>query len=577
MNTSFSVTERLDGFSGADLSTPCGKDYCRLENFRVLADGSIQKREGSYIIASLPGEIRGIRSFHDGGEEVLLAVSSDRLYRIDMLGGVTSSAVFETTVGKINFLPYRDKLYLLDGKRIYRYDGGANAVAVEGYTPLYGKGWSCEYGHNTPVYEPVNLLWRCVRLEYDIGAEIESIYIGIRVKSVVHLFADGTWLDDIGFTLSEDGCELYFTEINYFGILELTVVPDDMYYGALDITSAMLGAVYDDFDHSRILLYGGRDSSCVFVSKPLSEDMRKQDAERFPLSEGLYFPPEGAMNFGGGQTLTAVTRLYDRILLMFSTSLWASEPMLDTRSGFPRFSPICGHIGCSSYGGTVITGAASPLVVAASGIWRLRFDSYFEKECVAECLSSGIFGELSASFLSHARICYHRRLGELWFYDPTSIDGRVWIYQIERGQWQCFILPIRGDLFEYGGEVGFCRDGDIFLLDEALVCDGDDGEIVARFDGSLLGLSEPDACKSLERITLLAEIAGGELSLSLADGGKLVETWLLPTDEAPIGSFVHLFRVSTARFYTARPAIVAKGGGRQRIYALEFKGKKGKE
>ena len=97
MNNNTVARELFEGFSGLGLSSARGKGAHRLDNFRVLADGSLEKREGIRQIAALPADIRGIYGFVDGVDEVVLAVSSNNLYRISAEGEqVTFAPCFET-------------------------------------------------------------------------------------------------------------------------------------------------------------------------------------------------------------------------------------------------------------------------------------------------------------------------------------------------------------------------------------------------------------------------------------------------------------------------------------------------
>ncbi len=570
-NSSLMTRERFDGFSGMDISSPLGKSYCRPENFRVLSDGSLEKREGFFRVAKFSEAVRGVCGFRDGSQEVILAAVGRSLWRILPSGECDSAEVFESESGVLRFFLYRGALYLHDGMALYRYEGGLAVSSVQGYAPLYGKNWDAYLYWNNRENEPINPLTRRIRLHYRVGREVELIHLGFEVERVVSVEFDGVLLDSATYELSEDRLWLRLADMPYADEVRIAVVMAENPY-AKDFFACTECGVYDDFEYSRLFFYGGEDTS-VYISVNLSDEMKKGDKKAFADSDGLYFTEKSRLELGGMGTPKAIKRLYDRVLLVFENAIWVSEPMEEARERIPSFKPICQHLGCSSRGCFLVTGASRPVTVTLGGIYRLKIDTDFEDECLVEGISAPISASLSPGFAENALLCHHRRRAELWFSDGEHGDGGIWIYQLDRGCWYHFsALPSRG-LFEMAGGVGFYTQDSIFLFDEALLFDvlGEERcEIEATLTCCLLGLSEPSAAKHLVGVSVLAEPCGSPPALSIADGEELSFVRLTDADEAAIGSHVYTTGLRTDRFYTARPRLLCAGAGRQRIYAIEF-------
>jgi hypothetical protein len=291
----------------------------------------------------------------------------------------------------------------------------------------------------------------------------------------------------------------------------------------------------------------------------------------------LYFPKDQSLRFGNGQTVTAVSRLYDRMMVFFSASLWVSEPMEDAEDGKPAFSPLCEHMGCPSPHAFFMTGTASPITVAHGNVYKWYIDSEFIKECTATPIAAPIHPLLDNSFFKHAEVCYHRRRSELWFRDKSHPDSRIFIYHLDKGIWYSFSGLAMDRMFSFDGGVGFTKDGHIYLLDEKCAVDVlEDGEhaITATYQSGHLDFGALNLSKNLTNILLAADIPGGGLSVSLSDGMTIGEAILdgKPT-HAPN---IYELRMPSGRFRAASLSLVCGGDQRHRIYRAELYAQKGK-
>ena len=577
MNNNTVSREAFDGFSGLGLS-PRGKTSCRLDNFRVLADGSIEKREGMRHLASLPSALRGVYAFQEDGKDVILAVTGNQLHRILKNGERLSTECFSTEKGEVGFFVYGGRLYLLDGAEIYRYEGKGVAQKIHGYTPLYGKDWDIHDVSNREVYEPVNCLSPHVRIHYHISNAIGSLYVGFVFEAIDWVRADGVLIDSTRYSINSAKDGINFQPLLFGNDFEISITLLEKDYKDKDFSSCLAAATYEDFANSRVFFYSGNDAARFFVSRKLDVAVQNRDRALFPSSCGLYFPKESAVSLGDGRSITAIQRVFDRAVFFTSSSVWASEPLSEVEGDEILFSPICGHLGCHAAHAIVMTGASSPVSVAQSGIYLWKIDPDLLEECTTTCLSSELGSLLEDRFFAEAGICHHRRRGELWFYKAGDKDGRVFLYSLDRKMWYCYSGILADRMFMFDGGVAFAKGNEVFLFDETISADClKDGEvnIEAVFESGWLDFGCADTDKRLENILLTAELSGGEISVELLDGEPLGEEIFLKTDAVPSG--VYDRRAPTGRFRAAKLRLCACGPRRERIYRAELVAQKGKK
>ncbi len=576
MSNNTVARELFEGFSGLGLSSGRGKSSCRLDNFRVLADGSLEKREGMRQIASLPLAVRGICSFADANGEVLLAAAGNRLYRLTSAGEASFSICLENENGKVGFFRYGGRLYILDGAHLYRYDGGCEVTKVTGYTPLYGKDWDPLYV-NQSVYEPINRLSPRIRIRYTSGIAIDNIHLGVEAESVEWILVNGRTLDASSYLLLNDRLRIGFYEPVTCETMEVCVrLPASDYFDE-NFVSSVSAAVYEDFDNSRVFLYGGKTPSTLYVSAHVDRESLREDKARFADSCGLYFPNDRELSFGNGEPITAVGRIYDRMTVFSPSSLWVTERLGETERFRVQLIPICHHRGCSAQRALLMTGAASPITVSDGGIYRWKIDSDLLDECITRKLSDDMAPLVDESFWRHAEVCHNRSRAELWFYAKGDAEGRIFIYSLDRETWYCFHGIAADGLFTFAGGVGAVRGGEIFLFDERLSADQmAEGEkpIEAVFMSGWLDFGGVEAEKRLARATLVTALGEG-MRVGLDDGERLCEVVLTDADrQAPD---IYDLRTPTGRFRSVRLTLTASGLDRQRIYRAELLAQKGKE
>lgn len=564
-------TECFDGFSGMDASSPFGKGTTySLKNFRVLSDGSIEKREGYRHLATLPDLARAVCVFEDSGEEVLLAVAGNCLCRIRKADGDLQTApVFATTEGNILFIRHEGVLYILDGETFYRYDGGVSVTEGEAHIPIIGKGWPVNAQIHQSVHEEPNLFCRKACFMYappsSTNTAVNAVCFDRPVASVDHIFAGTTDLSGRKITLDEDGRRLAFESPCYLGGKELRVyvtLPDG---GKLpSVTQAFS---YEGLGFSRLFLYGGDDPSVVYASCQADTDPMVQPSHVADFQ--LYFPAASVSSFGKGRRVNAIRRMARKLLVFLEKESLISKDAVD--NGEPiDFISLSKEVGCSATEGVHLLDEKTLVVVDRVGIYKITVDVTMEEDCVIRRISDSIGNQMGSAFCTGVSLCSHRKNSELWFADPSG-KGEIFVYCPDSGNW-CVYDGIRADfIVDLWGDVAFLEGQFVNLFDKTCTVDkASYGEldIEARFKSHYFDLGKPESDKRLSGTLILTDLDGGALEVRLSDGGYLAE-FTLDGDANPNFPYLYERALKSGRFRFASLELRATGAARQRVFGAK--------
>ena len=569
------VTAGAVRFAGLDASAPRGDGGTAydIKNFKILPDGSLLRRSGFGLLASLEAEIRGLYAHWEADREVILAAAGTRLYRIPTNGGeVTSAEAFGTETGRVIFFRYDGILYLMDGAEVYRYEGNATVRAVRGYVPLYGENWNAYHGR-CPIKEPINLLSPKIRVRYTFEDwESDQLLLGLtmKIRSVDRVMLDGyIHKNDYRVIALSDGDYLIkFEESHYITQAEVWVTLEDSYWHDALIRSCGGVVSYDDFSFSRIFLWGG-DGGALYASLPVDAAAMAESREYDPDSTALYFPKGCEARLGNGRDVTAVGRVGERMMICSAGGAWITDemPLLVTVTADKMtLRLLSGTVGCSSPDGFSILDGEAPVTVSAGGIYRWDIDREMERGCRIERLSDGIAPLVEDGFFRGAAAFHVGAEGETRFYLPNG-DGRVFIYNVAADLWYCYDGICARLMMDTEGGVVFADGGHLFRFGGGL--DHDEmpygaREIVGRYVSRSMDFGDAEAKKRAIRAFAEADLEGSELSLGLSDGVLLDEVTFSAAKET--GSFGAL--VSTPRFRRLTVTLTLKGSGHPRIYSF---------
>jgi hypothetical protein len=179
-------------FGGIDYTQTHGGKPCAegIVNFRLLADGSLRRREGTRLFTTLNGSIRAITENVTNGICSLLVLAGNTVSSVDTdSGAVTAIGTVGTSEGNACFFYLKEELYLTDGSELYRYDG-AEFKSAHGYVPIIGLNWTC--GSIGPKNEPINILNHKGRITYVAdGSSNPYLYAGESVAGVEAVYVNG--------------------------------------------------------------------------------------------------------------------------------------------------------------------------------------------------------------------------------------------------------------------------------------------------------------------------------------------------------------------------------------------------
>ncbi len=548
--------------SRANLSAPGAED---MQNFRILSDGSLEKRCGFYTRMSLNAPIRGAWEGSIGGVTHFFAVAGSTVYRLNEdEEAPTEIYTLATEEGPVGFAYYRNRLYLFDKGALLCYRSGLGTFSdAEGYTPLYGRLWHpTEMGE---VNEGLNLIQNRIRIQYYNGSGSTTFQLPFTCKKIDYLKINGSYVYSYSFTPSTSHFSIP-TALSTSSSVEVCATLDNIFSRRDAVLQATRPLVYTDPYHETLLLTGGSPSYYVYRSSKVTDDMLAGSNAFYGNSDALYIRENTAFTVGSSQhPVTAMTQSRQQVLVFNDRTTWAIRhasiaaanddmEILLLHAGVGCSSPMC----AASNGNDTVT-------VGESGVTRIHFPTSDLDECKIEILSAPIERHLGRAFLRRAILHWRRDVNELWLRDPQASDGRIWVYQFDTDAWVAFDGLPATCLFEWQGALGYgSLDGTIHVRSEELT--QDDGKpIPAFYQSHYMALSHPECFKRALRASLCVESDEGELGLRLETEREEIALSLHAEGDAP-----ELFdrRFAAGRFRFLRYRITANGSGKCRIHFL---------
>lgn len=543
----------FDGFEGINGHGAYSKkgNIKNMSDFRLRFDGAVEKRCGFELFASLPGKVRAI---HQLTEDTMLVLVDHKLYSVDLATRTYRVvATLQTTVEKSSFLSFGGKIYLLDGNNVYIYSD-ESLSRVEGYVPLYGKGWDQTRGGD--VLEPLNMLSSRVRVSYTInGSTALGFKLPFYAQSLDAVFVNGQQASLADYTLND--VNNYFSsryvcsdgdEIMVFITLE---DPDQIRRPVAQCQSA---AAYGDGSEGvykiSAAFYDGEDKTAIYPSRPISESEFELCEKVYSDLSKIYVAQKNVIYANDGQSpITDVCQKDDGLMVFTSDKAF----MLRTfDSGLSSFTRVSMSEGCSSPNGAVASGD-TPVTVSRYGIFKWDPVSYEEGEYRATCISRPINELLSDSFFRSAIAHHHRKRGELWFCDPNDAEGTVYIYSIDAKAWFSFTGIGADNFFEYNGELGFFRENKMYLFSQSKTTDSTaSGEtnITARLESDLISFDKWNRKKKLLRC-LIRTSPSASVTLTVTNAEGESESYYLTDDSGEqVGYIEKRLALHRSRYYS---------------------------
>ena len=552
----FGGLRQTSALTGANAST--------MRNFRISADGSLEKRTGTKTLYDLGTAIRGLWQGSLESRDYLVVIAGAYTY-VKLPGGSTLSrrTRLSTNSGAVSFVVFNGHLYLLDGNNVYRFSTSTNVFsATYGYAPLYGNEWSpLQMGE---ICEPINALSQKIRINYNnrVGSTVFELPFG--AISLDRVEVDG---EEITPNPYVTGATSFSIPPAYaYGSLTVALTLAANYSYRSSIAALSKSFLFTGADRNTLLLYGGTQTQQIAYSAPVTDEMMTESNRIFSADEDpLYFPLENFFSLAdAAHPIHALFRDRDRAIALNDRAAWALE-----FSGSRLISyPLEGGVGCSSPGGFTLCGD-HPVTIQAGGVFRLRFPSGESDVCIPEALSQDVIELLPVSLFQNGILAWFPGRDELWLRDPTETEeGLVWVCKTQSKEWYCFDnLPI-SNFFELNGTVGFgTDDGRILAPDETSYTDSGTA-FTAYYHSHFLAFSSPENCKRAIRTTVCAD-TGGQRLILITETDSRSRPYSVVNEQSGRPLFFD-YSMNMGRFRFLRFLFSITGNAPARIYRLSM-------
>lgn len=503
------ASESADSFCGIDRTGLVGKlcEASDIHNFRILPDGSIEKREGYELIAALGAPISAITpSPYDTA--TVYAVSGEYVYSVSVASGHTEClGRIPVSEDGTDFFTLQGSLYLATGHDIFSIDVCGNALRAEGYVPLLGSHWSADGGE---IFEPLNLLSRRARISYLLDDESYRLYTGLTVQNIDALYVNGE--PTRGGSI--DGKYILLPAAFPAGtqVSVCLTLPSQSDIGESEQLRSCPRAYTCKYGKARdVICFGGSEKQRIFRSRDISADSMTASMIAYPDSMPVYFPAGGYTDTVVSGGVRAVCGESDCLIVFGEQD--AHRVTAQSEQRIPQTGGCSVHT-AAIYNGTCVFAATSQGVISIG----LRSGG-------GELISAPLGDVADDVFLSRAVLVYHHKHSELHISDPLDGEGRQLVYNTARRSWSVFDGIGAQIFFRLSHRIGFAADSGIFIFSPHRTTDitlgGGENVICARYVSRFSALDKPDEPKRLRRMRL-ACTGNGVVTVSVLDPSGLM-------------------------------------------------------
>ncbi len=540
-------------------------------NFRVLEDGSLQKRSGFYCIAECEKDIRAVWSGSLENEQVTFIVCGDEVGRVDISGkALVSLGKISTESGNAKFIYFKSQLFLMDEYSFYKVTPNT-LKEVAAYAPLYGKLWGV--AKKGTVYEPLNLATRHIRMSYRVDERLIYLCVDHVISSIDAVYVDGEEVTDKSrYYFDRSLMSVCVMGLELGQIVDLYLTIDENELDLQILSSCKLHTVLGGYTDSKLYFWNGKHEGVMYSSRSVNKQSLWSSSFIYGETIPLYVPLDASFETEDEpRKIQAVCRHYNRLLVFTDENTWMIDNSLDSTNFLSGAIMINSSHGCTSLGAAVACGN-DPICVSDGEILKWTAETDDLNECNAYSISSKIEPFLKPSFFKNAKILLDKKHSELLFYDPFDADGLVWIYNYKTENWYKLGGIDADELFLCDDSLGFVKGSAIFLFDKNLshdVCEGGaEREIIAIFESNAIDLDVYSNKKRLAGMTLNASFCGGSIRADYLSDSSEISSIVLKDDCSYPTSFIK--RLNSPRFSYLTLRLTAAGDATQRIYSTSI-------
>ena len=559
----------VTGFGGiadhAGLALDAATD---VRNFRILSDGSLEKRCGYLKRFSFSQPLRGLWEGVVGGESYLFAVAGNQIFvRLPGTSNIRTIYTMTTSEGAVSFFLYRDQLWLLDGTTLLLFRHAVQKFAIaQGYVPLYGRNW-----HPTSlgeVNEPLNLARNEIRIHYYNTNGSTTFNLPFTTQALRRVAVNGINITSYTFKAGTS----YFsipTAYASLGSVEVYATLDPVFSGRETVLGSMRSKVFRTPHHETAMLYGSQKAGyLLYRTSPVSDEMLEECSISAADADHFYVAKDTAFAVGSAaHPVTDLCQLEDQMLVFSDESMWAIRYPED-HSNDAEIYPLRAGLGCTTPGGVVL-GGKYPIVSTSAGVARLKFSASDPDFCETEILSSNIRNSLTQDYLQYAILFWDEFRQELWVRNILDPSGSVYIYAPERDVWFRFDNIHATRFFMLDGAIGFTNETAIFSFAETQKTDSG-SVITAVYASHFLDLSRMSAPRRSIRLSVVTQDDGNTLTTQIQTerASKAIQLRASTTTSGIPIRFDR--RLAMGRFHILRYVISSGGQSRCRIFSYSI-------
>ena len=329
-----------------------------MKNLKITPNYTLALREGYALVTSGEGEGRGVTFFNNS----VIFVVGKSVYRLkneerEALGEL------ESDKGEVTFLPFGERLYILDGVKI-KVVTGDSVEDIIPYVPLVAISTD-SMGGGVP-FEDVNLLTPERRQSFTLDGENSALILAEEnIDSVEGVTLLGEPLSKGSYTVDLEGGVVTLKSGNKNTLPNAyEVTYSKSHGGERKIHKMRYATLWGGDNDTRAFLWGSEDEPLFYRYSGVHDGVSGME----------YFPELSFNKLSSGSRVTSLVRHYDRLLVFTDKEAYYSyiEVKKDA-SGVEYFSfplrTLSSEVG-SSHSGTAVLVDNTPITIFGSTLYR---------------------------------------------------------------------------------------------------------------------------------------------------------------------------------------------------------------
>ncbi len=480
-------------------STPCAGGTEDLLNFRILPNGTLEKRYGW---KSYRNYNNTVHAYWDGmlnETSYQFTVVGNIVYRSTgersskIVGGVTAGA-------NCSFFQYKDDLYLLTGSSVLIYRPLTDQFEEAApYAPLYGYQWNPSAGGS--VNEVINLLTPRLRIHYLNTSENTSFLLPFFAKSIEKIRVDNRTvseysLNSVGDTLTIPSAASAATvEIAYTMNFELDV--------SASLRQSRIAYRSDDENGETLFLGGSPYGYRVFCSTHLDDISIAYCSVFYNQVDPLYFKAENLLLLGSTEfPVRAFCKQNGHVFAFSEQGVWLLQK--DYKTDAMSHTAVLQNIGCNS-SGAVISCENQIYLLSKSGFFLLQSNASNPENIQIKRIPLPRSDRVTQTWFDSALLFFEPWENEIWIYSPSSTSGTVLVYNRTISEWYFFDKIPSKHFFIKDSSVAFVND-DLLCVFSKLLYTDNGISITVSYRSHYFDFDSPETVKRAARVVICADL-----------------------------------------------------------------------